>query len=67
VDRGRGRTVHHGPAMARTRAHAVVWWPGDDEEAAVEEKFSSSNAQASGEGEKRGVGAVRTGGGVSLL
>jgi hypothetical protein len=53
--------------MARTRPQAAVWWSGDGEEAAVEEKFGSSSAQASGEGEKRGVGAVRVGGGVSLL
>jgi hypothetical protein len=37
-------------------ARAVVWWPGDGDEAAVEERLSDGSTQAS----REGVGAVRT-------
>jgi hypothetical protein len=45
----------------------AVWWPGNGDEAAVEEKLGDGSAQASGEGEKRGMGVVRGGGGLLLF
>jgi hypothetical protein len=77
-----GQTVHHGPMAVRiggwlgaavrspagvTEAQAAVWRPSDGNEAAAEEKLSGGSAQSLGEGERDGVVAVRTDGGISLL
>jgi hypothetical protein len=54
-----GHMVHRGPAAVQTGGCwgvSVVWWPGDGDEAAVEEKLDYGSAQALGEGEKRGCG-----------
>jgi hypothetical protein len=54
-----GHMVHRGPAAVQTGGCwgvSVVWWPGDADEAAVEEKLHYGSAQALGEGEKRGGG-----------
>jgi hypothetical protein len=52
---------HRGPFSGLTGPRAVVWWLGDgDEPAAAALKLRER-------GERKGVGAVRTGGGVSLL
>jgi hypothetical protein len=45
----------------------AVWQSGDGDEVVVKKKLGGGSAQASGEGEKRGGGAVRTGGGLPLL
>jgi hypothetical protein len=45
----------------------VLWWSGDGDEAAAEEKLGGGSTQALGEGKREGVGAVTTSGGVSLL
>jgi hypothetical protein len=45
----------------------AVWRSGDGDEVVVKKKLSGGSAQASGEGEKRRDGAVRTGGGLPLL
>jgi hypothetical protein len=34
----------------------MVWWPGDGDKLAVEEKLDGGGAQASGDGKKRGGG-----------
>jgi hypothetical protein len=58
---GKWRAEHRGPISSLTRARAVVWWLGNGNEAAA-------MALTLWERQKReGVGAVRTGGGVSLL
>jgi hypothetical protein len=64
---GKWRVEHGGPISGLTKARAAVWWPGDSDEVVAEEKLGGDSAQALGEGEKRGSGMVRTGGGVSLL
>jgi hypothetical protein len=67
---GRGekwRAKHGGPVSGLTEAWVAVWLPGNGDEAAVEEKLGDGSAQASGEGEKRGMGVVRGGGGLLLF
>jgi hypothetical protein len=60
---GKERGEHGDPISGRTGAWAAVWWPGDGDEAAVEEELSNGGAQA----QREGVGAVRTGEGGLLL
>jgi hypothetical protein len=50
---GKGRGEHGGPILGLTRARAAVWWPGNDDEVAEEEKLGGGSAQASREGGKR--------------
>jgi hypothetical protein len=41
---------HRGPISSLAGTRVAVWWPGDGDEAAVEEKLDSISAQALGEG-----------------
>jgi hypothetical protein len=51
---GKWRAKHGGHDLGLTGARVAVWWSGDGDEAAVEEKLNSGNAQALGERKRRG-------------
>jgi hypothetical protein len=61
------RAEHGSPVSGLTEAWVAVWWPGNGDEAVAEEKLGDGSAQASGEGEKRGMGVVRGGEGLLLF
>jgi hypothetical protein len=50
---GKWRVGLGGPVSGLTRARAVVWWLGDCDEGAAEEKLDGGSAQALREGKKR--------------